>query len=313
MSLRTVREEPMKKTLRTILSAAAAFAVMLAPVSCVRKEGAVLVSSAEAPAKSFCWRVRSETGTVYLLGSVHVGTQDMFPLSENVEQAFEESKCLIVEVDPDSVDPETLRSKLLCPAGETLIDYVSTGTYQRLLAALGTYGMTAESASRLKPGAAVTMLVAMKIAELGYDPAFGIDKYFLERARGNKDVLELEKMDDQLALMDAMGEDYIIYSLEDMARWDEDIEVMMTAWRTGDAAAMDAYFAKCLAENPELRGFLDKFLYQRNKAMAGKIEECLKQEGPCFAIVGAAHLVGREGIINLLRQRNEYRIEQMLQ
>ena len=58
--------------------------------------------------KSFLWRVRSNTSTLYLLGSIHFLKQENYPLNPGIEKAFAQSNFLVVEAnisDPTNLDP----------------------------------------------------------------------------------------------------------------------------------------------------------------------------------------------------------------
>ena len=60
---------------------------------------------AAAPVKkAMFWKVSSADNVAYLLGSIHLGSKDMYPLAKEIEDAFERSAALIVEVDINHVD-----------------------------------------------------------------------------------------------------------------------------------------------------------------------------------------------------------------
>src|SRR5215210_7043733 len=61
----------------------------------------------------FLWRVSSKVNTVYLLGSIHVATEDFYPLPDEVESAWKESKVLVVEVDLTKVDAGDMQAALV--------------------------------------------------------------------------------------------------------------------------------------------------------------------------------------------------------
>ena len=69
--------------------------------------------AAAASARDFLWKATSKTGgRVYLVGSVHLLTQDFYPLSLSIDQAFKESDLLVEEVD---------LAEMLSPAAQTLM------------------------------------------------------------------------------------------------------------------------------------------------------------------------------------------------
>ena len=287
---------------------------IMSTTSCAQNKKVTLTNSFENPPqelqKLFFWRVRSKVSIVYILGSIHVGTEDMFPLSEMIEVAYDASDNLVVEINPGKIDEEQLKKYLEYPEGDSLQNNISDNTFVQLINVFGRLGVTPDKISKMKPAAVVTTLVMLKLASLGYDPEFGIDKYYLDDVKDSKNVLELETPEQQLKLMDSLGEEYIEYSLQDISRWAKEIKFLINAWKTGDTKMMENFFER-IANYPGGHKFLDKFIYRRNKTMAEQIEKYLKSEGRYFVVVGAAHLVGKNGIISILKNTEKYQVVQM--
>jgi hypothetical protein len=103
---------------------------------------------------------------------------------------------------------------------------------------------------------------------------------------------------------------FLLYTLKDLAMLNDGVEELMSAWRSGDTKSMEALVSRSLSEAPQLRPIFDKLFYKRNKEMGGKIDRFLQGKETVCVIVGAAHLVGKEGIIELLRDKG-YSVEQM--
>ena len=299
---------------KTIALSILTLSIVISTASCAQNKDIILTNSFESPPqelkKLFFWQIKSKVSTVYVLGSIHVGNKNMFPLSEMIELAYDGSDTLVVELDPKKIDKEKIKKYLEYPEGESLRDNISPDTYDQLLSVFAQFGVSENKISKMTPAAAVTTLVMLKLSTMGYDPEFGIDKYYLDDARKKKTVLELETPEQQLKLMDSLGEDYIEYSIQDISRWDKEIAILINAWKIGDTEMVENFFERC-ANYPGGRAFLNKFIYQRNKIMAEQIEKYLKSEGRYFVVVGAAHLVGKNGIISLLRNTGRYQIRQM--
>jgi uncharacterized protein len=73
---------------------------------------------------------------------------------------------------------------------------------------------------------------------------------------------------------------------------------------------MEATISKSFSENGRFRPIYEKLIYKRNRNMARKIEGFLGTNGTYFVVVGAAHLLGDRGIIQLLREKG-YTVEQL--
>jgi len=83
----------------------------------------------------------------------------------------------------------------------------------------------------------------------------------------------------------------------------EQVDTMVRYWKEGDYKAMEKLALEIPGEYPEFQPIMDKLYTERNIRMVGKIEEYLKTDKTYFVVVGAAHLIGDEGIINLLNEK----------
>src|SRR5262245_36116149 len=127
--------------------------------------------ASQAPAKSCLWKVVSKDSTLYLLGSVHLLKSDAYPLSQAIEQAFNESTKLVLEVNLDSLDSshvqQLILAKSLLPEGKTLDLILSPSTYQALQQKVKGLGLDIEILKRMKPWFLSISLVATKMQQLG--------------------------------------------------------------------------------------------------------------------------------------------------
>ena len=259
--------------------------------------------------KSFLWKVQSKTATAYILGSVHLAKADMYPLPQKIEESFDKSAVLALEADPAKAKDEKLLQLMLAsalyPGGGTLREHLSRDTYDLAAREMEQLGLPMESFNRIRPWFLAMTMETFEFQRLGYDPAHGIDIYFAGKAAGKKRIVELETFDYQIRLMndfsDREQELFLIYTLRDLAKLKDGIEKLMAAWHSGDTKTMEALVIGTLRESPELRPIFDKLFYQRNREMAAKVEQLLQGKETVCIIVGAAHLVGNEGIIELLR------------
>jgi len=81
----------------------------------------------------------------------------------------------------------------------------------------------------------------------------------------------------------------------------------MEAWKAGDAPTVERIVLSALRQEPQL---YQRLLVDRNKAWIPKLEVLFTRKGHTFVVVGAAHLVGPDGLISLLRAKG-YTVEQM--
>ena len=268
--------------------------------------------------KSFLWKVQSKTATAFILGSVHLAKPDIYPLSGKIEESFDKSSVLALEADPAKAQDPALLQQMLAAAtyakGSTLKEHLSGETFELAKREIERLGLPLDSFSRTKPWFLAMSIETLEFQRLGYDPANGIDVYFAGKAAGKKPIAELESFDCQISLLsgfsDREQELFLLYTIKDLATLEGDIEELMTAWRSGDTKTMGALATRTLTETPELRPIFDKLFYKRNREMTVRIEQFLKGKKTVFVVVGAAHLIGKDGIIELLRG-NGFTVEQM--
>lgn len=257
------------------------------------------------------WAVPARNGgRLYLFGSIHVGHASFYPFARPIEEAFEGADRLVVEIDSsamgEDLSPQTLQAGTL-PAGQELSDIVSPELYARLGAAAKQLGLPLQMFDAMSPGTAGVVLSLAPLLARGFDPEAGVDRYFMQRAQG-KQIVELETLEQQLALIGSFDESFLSAALDGLATIDADLDALHGAWRCGDEEAL-AYTLLELprerAGTPEDRAQVDAFnevfLNERNREMARRIEELLAADGDSFVVLGAAHLVGEQGIPALLR------------
>jgi hypothetical protein len=141
-----------------------------------------------------------------------------------------------------------------------------------------------------------------------------VDYHFLARAQGKKRILELESLDDQLNLLsgfsDKEQERFLLYTLKTLSSMDSQVGSMVRAWASGDAQAMESILSEASQLDASLAPIVGKLFDERNMRMTSKIEGYLNSNGSYFVIVGAGHLVGKRGIVELLKNKG-YGVEQL--
>ena len=288
--------------------------VRLAPslVACLLLLRVAVPSSAQQPAGRhvLLHRIADADSVVYILGSVHLARADLYPLGASIEQAFAESERLAVEVDVRAVDEGALSRSVvergLQPAGRTLRGELGEQGAERLGARLAGLGMRADSLDPFKPWVACTMLPAMELLLLGYDPAQGVDLHFLARA-GDREIVELETVQSQLDLLAGFSDAEQLALLADyLAGADtmaDEMAALLDAWLAGDAAGMEKLLDADLGGSEVGRRVEQLMLRQRDAAMAERIAGLLASPGTTFVVIGAAHTIGEGSVVDLLARR----------
>lgn len=269
--------------------------------------------------KAFVWEVSSESNTVYLMGSIHVADNSFYPLRKEIEDAFNRSSHLVVELDVNKIDHDAYNQILLEKGsyknGKTIEDVLSEETWLQLRQSLKKLNINYDAVKNYKPGILVLTLSAIQVIQMGFDPALGIDVYFLQKAtqQSEKKVVELETLQQQLDLFIDMPDGDLLlkeslYSLDESESLMAD---MVRYWKRGDEVKMNKLlFEDALDEYPAFGEIYDELFYERNRQMTIKIDEMLEQEGDYFVVVGTGHLIGEKGIVNALKEKG-YKVKRL--
>ena len=280
------------------------FALWLAAVSL-----AGLAQPAADSGKLFLWEVAGPKGKAYLLGSIHLARQDLYPLDETIENAFAQSDTLVVEVNLNETDEGAMQQKALFAGvygdGRKLEDQLSPGTLNELKSYLGERTIPFAPFNSMKPWLVAMAISSAEMLRLGYLPRFGIDKHFLDQAKASgKPVRALESADFQIELLAGFADDeqdrFLLYTLRQAREGAEVVEGMMTAWKTGDAGTIEELMLDVVRTDEKLRPLYYKLFDSRNNDMTRKVAALLDSGGTWFVVVGAGHLVGDTGIVGQL-------------
>jgi uncharacterized protein YbaP (TraB family) len=266
-------------------------------------------------AKSCLWKVTSETGTLYVQGSIHLLKPEHYPLAPEIEQAYAESKTLILEVDMAEMSSPNTQQKILqqalLPSGKTLRDLLSRKTYQQLADACTQAGMPIATIERFKPWFAATTLTLIKTQNMGFAPQYGLDTYFFEKAKSDsKKVIGLETVSFQIDLFESLSkenpDDFVTHTLAELNTLETDMEELEAAWLSGNIEELGNLMLRSFEDYPEL---YNTFVLDRNKRWLEKLDALLKKSQPHMVVVGAGHLPGKGGLLELLGNKG-YTIEQ---
>ena len=264
--------------------------------------------------KALFWKASSPTNVIYLLGSIHLGSKDLYPLPKEIEEAFAGSAVLLVEADVRHVDMAKTQAMVLAKgmyAGEdSLWNHVSAGTREKVERFCAQFGIPPEGLVKLKPWVVALTAAAVPMMKAGLDPNLGIDMYFLGKA-DEKRIVEIESAQWQIDLVSgfspSLQEQFLSAAVEDAADEEGNLKRLQDAWFTGDAQKLDALIRESSKMPEEINKAL---LKDRNPHMADAAVQFLKGKEQAFLVVGAAHLVGPDGVVSLLQKRG-YKVEQV--
>lgn len=242
------------------------------------------------------------------MGSIHLANAGLYPLDKALTEAFADSELLVVEINTEDLPAGTME-RFVAGHGfvsdrRPLPERLSPRTSQALTSSAYYH----RRMDRMTPWMAALVIQAELMRRHGFSSEYGIDKYFIEEAKKRKiRILELETLDEQMGMLVNMSEkEADLFLLSSLLEMDQAPKIMRTffdTWKNGDIGGFAGAFFEEYDKYPELRPILDIIIFRRNQEMAAKINElAAAEEGVCFIVVGAGHLVGDDSILAELRQ-----------
>lgn len=267
---------------------------------------------AAAAGPLFLWELKDAGGALrgWLYGTIHVCDAACFPLPAPVGEALAAADSLALELDPadPALGPALARAGML-PAGRQLDDILPAALRPRLAAALAAVGVAEASARRLQPWLLSSLMTLQAARLAGFQTEQGVDLWLATQARARGlPLVALETVERQIAALSAGGDAAQLASLVEVIELIEAqsgppyFAAMLAAWRQGDPAALDHLLRDEMA-SPDMAPLLADLLDQRNAEMLDAITARLQPGRRPFIAVGAGHLGGPAGLLELLAQR----------
>jgi uncharacterized protein len=299
---RTAAAQMWRRTLVLPVIAALAALALLAPL--------------RAADHNFLWKAAGRGGVVYLAGSVHMLSQKYYPLDEALESSFKEADLLVEEVDlGEMLAPESqlhILTRGMLPADQSLDKVLSPPTYALVSKTASGLGAPMEALHRFKPWMLAIALEGLVLQQGGFDPNLGLDKHFYDLAQaGAKPVQGLETVEYQLSRFDEMTmpqqDRFLADTIKELDTEKASVGTLADAWKAGDAPLVEQIVLKDLKSDPVM---YQRLLVERNRNWLPKLEALFGRTGRAFVVVGAAHLVGPDGLLQMLKAKG-YTVEQM--
>jgi uncharacterized protein len=259
--------------------------------------------------KHCLWKVEGRTNTAYLFGSIHFLKKEFYPLPAPIEDAYKRSQVVVFEANLEEMQSPAAQLKMLqqgkYPEGQTLKQNVSRETYAKLEAYLSDALGSAALFDELKPWMVAVALLGIELQKLGFNPEEGVDKYFFDKAKQDrKQIVPLETIDFQLGLFAELSKDeedaMLKETLQEISSFKGILGQLTDAWKTGDTKKLDELIVEAMRQYPQIH---KKLLLDRNKEWSAKIEKLLAEGKSVFMVVGAAHLIGKDSVVDLLSKK----------
>jgi len=280
----------------------AALSIAFSPVT--TRDAAAQV---DAPA---LWRVAGPKGNIFLFGSFHLLPADVKWRTPAVESALNEAAVVVFETDfagaQDSRVSQALIAKYgFLPPGQTLRSVLSTSTNTELEKTATDLEIPPPSLAPLRPWLAALTLGLQFAIHQGFDPSNGVEQLVITSAKASgKSLRTLETNESQLRVFADLTREQevelLTVTLRQVRETPKMLEDMLTAYRKGDLAALERTLNIGFDDFPALR---KRILKDRHDKWLPQIENMIADGRTHLIIVGAAHLVGPDSVIVMLRAK----------
>ncbi|GAB4136809.1 MAG: TraB/GumN family protein [Sphingomonadales bacterium] len=255
------------------------------------------------------WQIEGKTATVYLLGTIHLLEPGMAWRSPAIDRAVANAEALWLEVDQSAAAGPAFQAHVaargLDPQGPGLSSLLGPDLSAQFAGLTQELGVPATAFEPMRPWFAAVTLTLVYTQRQGYDPQSGVEAVLERDFRdAGKPVHALEKPEQAIAaLADQSLEGQkalLVDTIDQLADGGAVLDAMAAAWQAGDLKALKELALTPIQQHQEAYQAL---LVDRNRAWLPQIEAVIAGRGRHLVAVGAAHLIGDDGLVAMLQAR----------
>ena len=261
------------------------------------------------------WKISKNGNELYLGGTIHVLKKEDYPLPIEFSNAFKKSDKLVFETNIEMAQSvefgQKMTQMLTYSPGKSLKDAISKKTFNKLKKHLADRNIPIELFLSYKPSMIVLVITVLELKKMGMVDV-GVDEYFHKKAKqAGKTTEYFETIDEQLEFIRTMGQGnedaMLLSSIDDMSRMDTTMNVIKSAWLNGNENKMvEVGLTEMIRDYP---GIYQSLLVKRNNNWMPHIEQMMTDKNVEMVLVGALHLVGKDGLLQQLRNKG-YTVKQ---
>ena len=264
------------------------------------------------------WLAEGDHNRIYLLGSVHILRKSDHPLPSVIEAVYDDAEVLVMELDMDDIDAAAMQALVtqlgVIQDGSTLRELMGEDLYQQAADAALSLDIPLDMLDKTEPWLAAITIEQLALNRIGFNPAYGIEMHLSTKAiQDGKEIQAFESIEEQLDLLDGLSLDaqrsLLLQTLEEGNDIQEIMNGLIEAWRHGDVQYLEDNMLAEMEQYPELYGLI---VVDRNRNWVDAISALLDDDVDYLVVVGALHLIGENGIPELLTRRG-VRVSQMHQ
>jgi len=259
-------------------------------------------------AKPAFWTMEYQGNRLYLLGSVHLLPAETVWLTDEIRAARDKSEVFVFEAplkDADVTMGSFVEKNGRLAGNKTLRDLLGKASHDALEQAAWEVQYPPRMLATVRPWLAAVYLELYAYLKLGYSQYYGVDHVLERQAETRKaSFAYFETVEEQLSYFLKLSPQeelrYLKSTVKDILEKPDMPQRLIKAWAEGDTRGLEQLIDEGMAEVPQLKAQL---LTARNRKWLPQVEKMLKSGKVHFVTVGAAHLVGREGVVEMLRAK----------
>lgn len=258
---------------------------------------------------SSVWMAEKDGHHIYFAGTIHLLRDKDYPLPAVYETAYQDSTKLVFELPPDSEGNAEIARKMQAlgtyPAGDSLKKHLPPETMKKVLDWADKKRLPQATLIQMRPWFLALTMAAVEYQSLGAKPDHGVDTHYENRAKKDGKKGEgLETVEFQLGIFsnlnETLQEELLRQTFSEAETLSEDYQYLINAWRSGNAEKLQEFLFRDADKYPEL---MEEFLIKRNKSWLPSLLGYLEKGEKVMVLVGAGHLGGKHGVLEMLKEK----------
>ena len=255
------------------------------------------------------WSIEGESNRVYLLGSVSLLPHGARALPQVVNAAYRTSDLVVFESDLFLIGSVQFEADELAqaryPAGKTIYDEMPAELMDRAEAKARELGLPMSILERYRPWFFAQTLATAQFAQSGFPLDNGVDRRIYREALADVKLTDgLTPPEEHLAFYADMtpqqGADFLRSALTDLEDTRAQISRILDIYQNANLELLATLAHEMQQQTPDL---YQRLVVDRNQQWMPKFEQLRKKKGNVLVVVGAMHLIGPEGLIEMFRKR----------
>lgn len=260
------------------------------------------------PVRPALFVARDEDSAIYLFGTVHVRRPGSEWGGPAAQAALAEADEVWTEMDISDASQQDVQILIfnhgMASPDRPLSSYLNKAEREQLAAAIARFNGSPEMFERMRPWLAGMMLSVLPMMQTGYEADAGVDRAVMA-ASGDAHPRTFETAADQIGffanLSDEAQREFLLDGIRGANEDASEMDEMSGAWERGDLDTLERMaLVDFQRDYPEL---FEVLFTRRNRAWVETLTHELNGAGVDFVAVGAGHLLGEGGIVELLRAR----------